>query len=139
MAARENSISPATLKDLSGLVKAIMQNSKIEESRDFAGNVQGAMVTTLRPLNRAMEDRGVRRAPFYVLLGANMPSILAEIAFVSHRDEERLLRSARYRDAIAEGLLRGIRRYLDALHAGRAPAVGSLATPAREPRRQARR
>jgi N-acetylmuramoyl-L-alanine amidase len=125
VAARENAISPATLKDLSGLVRAIMQNSKIEESRDFATNVQTAMVSRLRPANDALEDRGVRRAPFYVLLGANMPSVLAEIAFVSHRTEERLLRSAGYRDAIADGLLQGIRHYLDDLGGGRAQALAA--------------
>ena len=139
VAARENAISPATLKDLSGLVRAIMQNSKIEESRDFATNVQTAMVSTLRPNDPVMEDRGVRRAPFYVLLGANMPSVLAEIAFVSHREEEKLLRTSAYREAIAEGLLQGVRRYLDDLHAGKAQALAADGVIEPPPRRTARR
>ena len=116
VAARENAISPATLKDLTSLVKAITQNSKIEESRDFAASVQQALVTRLRPLNTALDDRGVRRAPFYVLLGANMPSILAEIAFVSHPQEENLLKTRTYRERIARSILAGVRRYLEALN-----------------------
>ena len=139
VAARENAISPATLKDLSGLVRAIMQNSKIEESRDFATNIQTAMVSTLRPSDSVMEDRGVRRAPFYVLLGANMPSVLAEIAFVSHREEERLLRTPTYREAVAEGLLAGVRHYLDDLHAGKAQALPAEGARERPVRRAARR
>jgi N-acetylmuramoyl-L-alanine amidase len=138
VAARENAISPATLKDLSGLVRAIMQNSKIEESRDFATNVQNAMVSRLAPSNDALEDRGVRRAPFYVLLGANMPSVLAEIAFISHRQEERLLRSAAYRETVADGLLHGVRQYLDDLHAGRAQALSADAYGERPQQRTAR-
>ena len=91
VAARENAISPATLKDLQNLVKAITLNSKIDESRDFAASVQESMVDNLRPVSGRIQDRGVRTAPFYVLIGANMPSILAEIAFVSNPEDERLL------------------------------------------------
>jgi N-acetylmuramoyl-L-alanine amidase len=57
----------------------------------------------------------VRTAPFYVLIGANMPSVLAEIAFVSHAQEEKLLKSSDYRQKIALALLAGVRRYLEAL------------------------
>ena len=84
VAARENAISAATLKDLQNLVKAITLNSKIDESRDFAASVQEAMVEACRPHDPDVQDRGVHTAPFYVLIGANMPSVLAEIAFVSH-------------------------------------------------------
>ena len=97
VAARENAISAATLKDLQNLVKAIALNSKIDESRDFASSVQEAMVQTIRPIAPDVSDRGVRTAPFYVLIGANMPSILAEIAFVSNPQEERLLRTPEHR------------------------------------------
>jgi N-acetylmuramoyl-L-alanine amidase len=115
VAARENAISPATLKDLQNLVKAIALNSKIDESRDFASSVQEAMVQTIRPIAPDVSDRGVRTAPFYVLIGANMPSILAEIAFVSNPQEERLLRTPEHRDRIARSLLDGVRSYLDSL------------------------
>jgi N-acetylmuramoyl-L-alanine amidase len=115
VAARENAISPATLKDLQNLVRAIALNSKVDESRDFAASVQEAMVQTLRPVAPDLPDRGVRTAPFYVLIGANMPSILAEIAFVSNPQEERLLRSPQHRERIARSLLDGVRAYLDSL------------------------
>jgi N-acetylmuramoyl-L-alanine amidase len=115
VAARENAISPATLKDLQNLVKAIALNSKIDESRDFASSVQEAMVQTIRGVAPDVSDRGVRTAPFYVLIGANMPSILAEIAFVSNPQEERLLRTPEHRDRIARSLLDGVRAYLDSL------------------------
>jgi N-acetylmuramoyl-L-alanine amidase len=115
VAARENAISPATLKDLQNLVKAIALNSKIDESRDFASSVQEALVQTIRPIAPDVSDRGVRTAPFYVLIGANMPSILAEIAFVSNPQEERMLRTPEHRDRIARSLLEGVRAYLDSL------------------------
>ena len=83
VAARENSISEGTLKDLQNLVKAITLNSKIDESRDFATSVQEAMVKGVRGTHK-VRDRGVHTAPFYVLIGADMPAVLAEIGFVSH-------------------------------------------------------
>ena len=115
VAARENAISSATLKDLQGLVKAITLNSKIDESRDFATSVQEAMVQHLRGHGPA-EDRGVHTAPFYVLIGANMPSVLAEIAFVSNPDDERRLKSPPFREEIARSLLKGVRTYLESLN-----------------------
>jgi N-acetylmuramoyl-L-alanine amidase len=133
VAARENAISAATLKDLQGLVKAIALNSKIDESRDFAAMVQEAMVGNLRRHNAGALNRGVHAAPFYVLIGANMPSILAEIAFVSHPDEERLLKTQEYRERVAQSLLEGVRGYLLALNQTQtrqltsAPRPGALA------------
>jgi N-acetylmuramoyl-L-alanine amidase len=114
VAARENAISPATLKDLQGLVKAITLNTKIDESRDFASSVQEALVETVRG-RYPVENRGVHTAPFYVLIGANMPSILAEIAFVSHPEDEKLLRTPDYRETIARSLFKGVKTYLDGL------------------------
>ena len=116
VAARENAISAATLKDLQNLVKAITLNSKIDESRDFAASVQEAMVENMRARDPDVQDRGVHTAPFYVLIGANMPSVLAEIAFVSHPDEERLLKGGEQRERIAWGLFEGVRSYLEALN-----------------------
>jgi N-acetylmuramoyl-L-alanine amidase len=115
VAARENAISEATLKDLQNLARAIVLNNKIDESRDFASSVQRAMVDSLRPHYPAVQDRGVHTAPFYVLIGANMPSVLAEIAFVSHPEEEKALKRGEFRDRIARSLLEGLRRYLEAL------------------------
>jgi N-acetylmuramoyl-L-alanine amidase len=119
VAARENAISAATLKDLQNLVKAITLNSKIDESRDFAASVQESMVASLRSYSPEVKDRGVRTAPFYVLIGANMPSVLAEISFVSNPEEERLLRTPEHRQRIAQGIFVGVRSYLDSLNRAR--------------------
>jgi N-acetylmuramoyl-L-alanine amidase len=116
VAARENAISPATLKDLQGLVKAIALNSKIDESRDFATSVHESMIEKVKAGQPGIQDRGVRTAPFYVLIGANMPSVLAEISFVSNPDDERLLRSPDQREKIAESLFAGIKAYLEGLN-----------------------
>ncbi len=115
VAARENAISPATLKDLQNLVKAITLNSKIDESRDFAAAVQEHMVAGVRQ-EHPVPDRGVHTAPFYVLIGANMPAVLAEIGFVSNPDDERRLKTPEYREVLARSLLRGVKSYLEALN-----------------------
>jgi N-acetylmuramoyl-L-alanine amidase len=119
VAARENAISQATLKDLQGLVRKITLNSKIDESRDFAASIHESLVGGLKPVNPlGATDRGVRTAPFYVLIGANMPSILAEIAFISHPEEEKKLKTQAYREQIARALLVGVRSYLTVLNRG---------------------
>lgn len=128
VAARENAISAATLKDLQGLVKAIALNGKIAESHEFATCVHEAIFKNLNQVNGRVADRGVRTAPFYVLIGANMPSVLAEIAFVSNPDEEKLLRADDYRDRIASSLLAGVRAYLDSLNRTPAPQLTAGAT-----------
>lgn len=115
VAARENAISEGTLKDLQNLVKAITLNSKIDESRDFATSVQEAMVRGVRR-NHSVQDRGVHTAPFYVLIGADMPAVLAELAFVSHPETERRLRTSDYRDLLARSLFGGVKSYLESLN-----------------------
>jgi N-acetylmuramoyl-L-alanine amidase len=114
VAARENAISPATLKDLQNLVKAITLNSKIDESRDLAASIQEGMVKGASEQHDT-PDRGVHTAPFYVLIGANMPAVLAEIAFVTHPEDEKRLDTPQYRETIARSLLSGLRSYLEAL------------------------
>lgn len=114
LAARENAISQATMKDLNNLVKAITTNSKIDESRDFAAAIQASIVSGLGPRFR-VQNRGVHTAPFYVLIGANMPSILTEVGFISNAEEERWLRSDEYQNRLAESLLVGVRHYLGQL------------------------
>jgi N-acetylmuramoyl-L-alanine amidase len=124
LAARENAISQATMKDLNNLVKAIATNSKIDESRDFAGIIQRSNVDVLSPSFRGVLDRGVHTAPFYVLIGANMPSILTEVGFISNPDEERWLKSDEYQEKLAESLLQGVRSYLAQLNRGQATKLG---------------
>ena len=111
------------MKDLNNLVKAITTNSKIDESREFATTVQESLVQNMKARDPGLPDRGVHTAPFYVLIGANMPSILAEIAFVSHPGEERQLRSDDLRELIARSLFQGVKEYLDSLSRAPAPAL----------------
>lgn len=117
VAARENAASGQGMAALPDLLKAIALNNKLDESRDFAGEVQKAMAERLRAANRTLKDLGVKQAPFVVLIGAAMPSVLAEISFVTNPQEARLLRSPVYRQRIAEALFTAIRRYQTSLSA----------------------
>ena len=115
VAARENAASDKSIHELQDLVKKIAMKEKIEESREFASDVQGALHSGLAARNPGERDRGVKKAPFVVLIGANMPSILAEISFLSNPADERRLKTSEYRQRIAESLYRGISRYVDGL------------------------
>jgi N-acetylmuramoyl-L-alanine amidase len=123
VAARENAASGKTMNSLTGIVKAITLNSKLNESKDFAGLVQQSLVRGLRPSNRLLKDLGVKQAPFMVLIGAAMPSILAEISFVTNRQEARLLKTPAYRQKIAEALLAGILKYQGSLKKAQTAAL----------------
>jgi N-acetylmuramoyl-L-alanine amidase len=115
VAARENAASGKTMNSLPGIIKAITLNNKLNESRDFAGSIQRSLVRGMRPRNKLIRDLGVKQAPFVVLIGASMPSVLAEISFVTNKQEARLLKTPAYRQRIAESLLAGILRYQDSL------------------------
>ena len=115
VAARENAVSEKSIHELGDLVKKIALKEKIEESREFASNVQQALHSGLATKNSGIRDRGVKKAPFIVLIGANMPSILAEISFVSNPTDERKLETPEYRQRIAESLYRGIAKYVSGL------------------------
>lgn len=117
VAARENSASGRTMHSLPDIVKAITLNNKLDESRDFATLVQRAMIESLAKANGGVRDRGVKQAPFVVLIGAGMPSVLAEIAFMTHSQEGKLLKTPAYRQRVAEALFQGIRRYQRSLKA----------------------
>lgn len=115
VAARENAVSEKSIYELQDLVKKIALKEKIEESREFAGDVQHSLHAGLAARSPAIRNRGVKKAPFIVLIGANMPSILAEISFVSNPTDERRLETGEYRQRIAESLYRGIAKYVDGL------------------------
>jgi N-acetylmuramoyl-L-alanine amidase len=115
VAARENAVSEKSIFELQDLVKKIALKEKIEESREFASDVQTSLHTGLAVKSPAIRDRGVKKAPFIVLIGANMPSILAEISFVSNPTDERRLSTSEYRERIAESLYRGIAKYVNGL------------------------
>ena len=115
VAARENASSTQAMGGLPDFVKAIALNNKLDESRDFALHVQRAMVERQKAANRAPKDLGVKQAPFVVLIGANMPSVLAEMGFVTNAQEAKLLKGNAYRQRVAESLLNAIRKYQTSL------------------------
>ena len=115
VAARENAVSEKSIYELQDLVKKIALKEKIEESREFAGDVQESLYGGLALNNAGIRNRGIKKAPFIVLIGANMPSILAEISFVSNPTDERKLETSEQRQRIAESLYRGVSKYVSGL------------------------
>jgi N-acetylmuramoyl-L-alanine amidase len=115
VAARENAVSDKSIHELQDLVKKIALKEKIEESREFAGDVQHSLHSGLAMKSPGIRDRGVKKAPFIVLIGANMPSILAEISFVSNPTDARRLQTPEYRQRIAVSLYKGISKYVSGL------------------------
>lgn len=115
VAARENAVSDESIHELSGLVKKITLKDKIDESREFAADVDSSLYAGLERGNPGLRDRGVKKAPFVVLIGANMPSILAEISFLTNPDDAAQLRDPQYRERIAESLYRGVAKYVNGL------------------------
>lgn len=115
VAARENAATGQTMTNLADIIRAIALNSKLDESRDLATFLQQALVRRLRGANRSVKDLGVKQAPFVVLVGADMPSVLVEVSFITNQNEARLLKNPAYRQRIAEAIADGIRRYQQAL------------------------
>jgi N-acetylmuramoyl-L-alanine amidase len=118
-AARENAMSTKKLSELKTELDRIFadltRDDKIEESLYLADSVQGSLVSNLKPVNRHAGDLKARfkRAFFYVLINTEMPSILAEVGFISNPQEEKLLKQDWYRQAIAEALFKGIKQYVE--------------------------
>jgi N-acetylmuramoyl-L-alanine amidase len=122
IAKRENAVSGKSMRDLTDIVRAITLNDKIDESRDFAMRVQQSLYGQLRKSNKQVKSLGVKQAPFQVLIGATMPSVLAEISFLTNEQEGELLKSDAYRDQIAAALCDGIMGYQRSLKASKAAA-----------------
>ena len=115
VAARENATSQESVYQLQSLIKKIALTEKIQESGEFARQVDQSLDAATARTGNEQPDRGLKKAPFVVLIGANMPSILAEISFLTNPRDERLLGESNYRQQIAEGLYRGIARYVATL------------------------
>lgn len=115
LAARENAGSSKTMGSLPDIVKAIALNNKLDESRDFASIVQASMHERLRKADRTVRNLGVKQAPFMVLIGATMPSVLAEVSFLTNRQDAALLRTPNHRQQIAEALFGGVMKYQQSL------------------------
>ena len=112
VAARENATAQEGVHDLESLVKRIAQTEKIDESKEFATDIQESLSNRIQKTSKSVRDRGVRKAPFVVLIGADMPSILTEISFLSNPADEKLLKQPEQRQRVAEGLYQGISSYL---------------------------
>lgn len=115
VAARENATSGQAMHSLPDIVRAIALNNKINESRDLAATVQRSMARRLSAKNRSLKDLGVKQAPFVVLIGALMPSVLAEISFVTNKQDGALLKTQAYRQQIAQALFDAIINYQQGL------------------------
>jgi len=130
VAARENAVSQEGIHDLEDLVKKIARTEKIDESKEFAGDVQDSLSKRIQKTAKPVRNRGVRKAPFVVLIGADMPSILTEISFLSNPSDEQLLKKPEHRQHIAEGVYQGVSAYLQSLNS---MAQNSAARPGHAP------
>jgi N-acetylmuramoyl-L-alanine amidase len=118
VAARENASSEHTIFDLKEIVQKIALKDKIDESREFATRLQTSLYglsSKSTAANTAARNRGIKKAPFVVLIGAHMPSVLAEIGFLTNATDEALLRRPDHRQKIAEALYKGIANYAETL------------------------
>ncbi len=120
-AARENQASYKKISDLEEILSSIMLNSKIDESRVLAHNIQSSLVKGLKGKNRT-RNLGVRKAPFYVLIGAQMPSVLIEASFITNSREEKLLSSPKYRQEVARQIYHGLEAYINQMKAQKSVA-----------------
>jgi N-acetylmuramoyl-L-alanine amidase len=116
VAARENASSQEGVHELQDLVKRIARTEKIDESKELAEDIQDSLAKRVEKSGKSIRNRGVRKAPFVVLIGADMPSILTEISFLSNPADEKLLKQPEQRQKMAEGLYQGVASYLQSMN-----------------------
>jgi len=116
VAARENAASQEGVHELQDLVKRIARTEKIDESKELAEDIQDSLAKRVEKSGKSIRNRGVRKAPFVVLIGADMPSILTEISFLSNPADEKLLKQPEQRQKMAEGLYQGVASYLQSMN-----------------------
>jgi N-acetylmuramoyl-L-alanine amidase len=115
VAARENATSQKNISDLQKILNDLMLNTKIHESNNLAHEIQRGMVSRVREMYSRARDLGVKQAPFYVLIGAEMPAILVETGFLTNRYEMKRLASKPYQESLAAGICVGIRSYIESI------------------------
>ena len=130
VAARENATDDQGIHELQDLVKQIARTEKIDESKEFAEDVQDSLSKRIQKTAKIVKNRGVRKAPFVVLIGADMPSILTEISFLSNPADEKMLKQPEHRQRVAEGIYQGVASYLQSLN-----SMGANQTNIPTPRR----
>lgn len=128
MAARENATSKKNIGELQTILNDLMQNAKINESSRLATYVQGGLYRNLSDGYSRINNKGVKQAPFYVLLGAQMPSILIETAFISNERECRRLMDPDYQKTLCEGIVDGVQRYIETTRPTAALSGGAKGT-----------
>ena len=112
VAARENATTKKNISDLQKILNDLMQNAKINESSRLAADVQKSLYKRIKSKYSKVRNKGVKQAPFYVLLGAQMPSILIETSFISNKRECRRLTNSTYQEHLCEAIVNGIRKYI---------------------------
>ncbi len=112
VAARENATSTKNISDLDSILQDLMKNTKVSESTRLANYVQSSVVGRLKKKYKQIKNKGIKQAPFYVLLGADMPSILIETSFISNKRECKRLTSEKYQEQLCRGIVEGIKRYI---------------------------
>lgn len=113
VAALENATSTHNMSEMQDILAELMQNEKINESSQLAESVQLNVVKGLKEHQFYVKDLGVKQAPFYVLIGAEMPAILAEISFITNKKEAKLMKNERYLNVIAEKIVAGVLSYAE--------------------------
>ena len=113
VAARENATSEKNISDLQSILDSLMRNTKITESSKLATYVQDSLVSTMSKSYDSIKNKGVKQAPFYVLLGARMPAILVETSFISNEQECKRLTNADYQDKLCDSIIKGIKTYIN--------------------------
>ncbi len=129
VAARENAVAQENIHDLEDVVKKIARTEKIDESKELAEDIQESLSKRIQKTAKPVRDRGVRKAPFVVLIGADMPSILTEISFLSNAADEQLLKKPEHRQRIAEGVFAGVTSYLQSMNSMNANGYGKPVRP----------
>ena len=113
VAAMENATSTHQMSDLEDILSDIMKTSKIDESSRLANQVHSAILTGIdQEIFGKVKNLGVKQAPFYVLIGADMPAILLEIAFISNEDDVKNLQNPKFIDSLSAEISNGIRSYI---------------------------
>lgn len=118
IAARENATSTKNISEMKEIIKKIVQNSKIVESKELATKIQKNLVKSLSHKYMNIKDLGVKGGPFWVLIGGEMPSVLVEISHLSNLREEGMLKNSQYRQQIAQGIYKGVLEYIHSLGKG---------------------
>ncbi|RLB25753.1 MAG: N-acetylmuramoyl-L-alanine amidase, partial [Deltaproteobacteria bacterium] len=116
VAARENATTQKNISDLQAILNDLLLNTKIHESSRLAHEIQKGMTSELRRRYRNIRSLGVKQAPFYVLIGAQMPSVLIETGFLTNPTERKRLLSPTYEARLAEGIAKGIKSYIDSIN-----------------------